>query len=171
MNCTHKSSIITRPLYTIFMAFVFFLTAAGCTEPEIDNENIVETEAIYFEPIGLGSSSAFNAVTEKAIYDADTWNDYQQYMETVLPFRDVDFSQLMVVFVAVPAHTGGVTVQIESVEIGETDVVVSYVLGQPGEDCRVMDIPSAPFQAVMLRRLDGPFRFEHRTEPQPCTLR
>ena len=168
MFYTHKSSI-SPSLYGFLTSFVFF--AAGCVSgPQIDND-IIETEAVYFEPIGQGSSADFSTVTEEMVYNAESWSEYQQYMETVLPFHDVDFSQLMVAFVAVPAHTGGVTVQIESAEIAGEELVISYVIGEPGDDCRVMDIPSVPFQAVTMRQIDMPIRFEHREEAQACTLR
>ena len=168
MYCTHKSSVLGS-IHGFLISFA--LIVSGCLSgPQIDND-IVETEAVYFEPIGQGSTATFETVTQQVVYDVDSWSTYQQYMETVLPFREVDFSQLMVLFAAVPSNTGGVTVQFESVEIVGDELVVSYVLGEPGRDCRVMDLPSVPFQAIMLRRIDMPIRFEHRTEPQPCTLR
>ena len=168
MYCTHKSSFRGSFCGILLGCWLY---AAGCgPEPQMDND-IVETEAVYFEPIGRGSSAAFDTVTEKVIYDGDSWKDYQQYMETVLPFPDVDFSQLMVIFAAVPAERSGVTVQFESVEIAGDEVVASYVLGVPGPDCRVMDVPSTPFQVILLRRIDAPVRFERRSEAQPCTFR
>jgi hypothetical protein len=93
-------------------------------------------------------------------------------METVLPFRDIDFSQLMVAFVALPVSSGGITLQIESVELDAGELIVGYLMGEPGPDCRVIDAPSVPFQAVYLRRIkDVSVRFERRTEMQRCTLR
>lgn len=135
------------------------------------DEEIDETEAVYFELIGQGSSAAFNTVMEQVVYDATQWDTLKLRMETVIPFEEVDFSQLMVAFVAVPHPSGGITLQIESAEIVDEELTLGYLVGVPGQDCRIIDTPSVPFQAVILRRIEGiPVRFEHRTEVQQCTL-
>lgn len=136
------------------------------------DEEIDETEAIYFELIGQGSSAAFNTVMEQVVYDDAEWDAFKLKMVPVIPFEAIDFSQLMVAFVAVPHQSGGITLQIESAEIANGELVVGYLVGIPGQDCRIIDTPSVPFQAVVLRRIEGmPVRFEHRTEAQQCTLR
>ena len=168
---THKSSLL------YFFCSTFFavsLSLTGCQpqqEESVMDLDIDETEAVYFELIGQGSSAAFNTVMEQVVYEETVWDAFKLKMETVLPFSEIDFTQLMVAFVAVPHPSGGITMQIESAEIVDGELVIGYLVGVPGQDCRIIDTPSVPFQAVMLRRIEEiPVRFEHRTEEQQCTL-
>lgn len=170
MYYTHKSS---TPYNILSFLTVFLFVIAGCTEPEIDNdflEDLGDQEAVYFEPIGQGSQGSFDVRTERVISDSTTWASYQDKLETVLPFRHIDFSQLMVAFAAVPSTHGGVTVQFEAAERIEGELVLNYLVGMPGRDCRVIDTPSVPFQVMVIRKFDLPVRFEYREERQPCTL-
>ncbi len=171
MYCTHKSSIFCR-LLSIFIFGVMVL--AGCnTEPEIDNDfldDIGDIEAVYFEPIGQGSQSSFDQRMETVVKDSVAWASYLDKMKTVIPIRDVDFSQLMVAFAAIPSPHAGITVQFESAERIEGELVLSYLLGVPGQDCRIIDTPSAPFQAIVIRKIDLPVKFEYRQETQHCVL-
>ncbi len=167
MYCTHKSSIFFNILG------ILILLSAGCSSPDDDVAEFVEpvnAEAVYFEPIGQGSQASFDEKMEGVVKDSLSWVAYSEKMKTVLPFRDVDFSQLMVVFAAVPADHGGVTVQFESAERIGDELVLGYMLGMPGGDCRVIDTPSVPFQVMVTRKIDLPVRFEYREERQPCTM-
>ena len=171
MYCTHKSSIFCNILgILMFVA----LSLSGCsTEPEIDNDfldDLGDVEAVYFETIGQGSQASFDERIESVVTDSVSWAGYQDKMETVIPFRDVDFSQLMVAFAAVPSDNGGVTIQFESAERIEQELIINYVLGVPGADCRIIDTPSVPFQVMVLPKFDLPVRFEYREEKQYCTL-
>lgn len=171
MYCTHKSSIFCRLLGILIIGA---MALAGCTnEPEIDNdflEELGDSEAVYFEPIGQGSQASFDQLTQTVVKDSAEWVSFSDKMRTVLPFRDVDFSQSMIAFAAVPSTHGGVTVQFESAERIENELVLSYLLGVPGQDCRVIDSPSVPFQAISIRKIDVPVTFEFRKETQHCVL-
>ncbi len=171
MYCTHKSSSFFDILGILMIAV---LLVSGCgTEPEIDNdflEDLGDIEAVYFEAIGQGSQASFDQRIESVVRDSVSWVEYQEKMETVLPFRDVDFSQLMVAFVAFPHDNGGVTIQFESAERVEQELQINYVVGLPGADCRIIDTPSVPFQVMVLPRFDLPVKFEYREETQYCTL-
>ena len=143
----------------------------GCvSQPEMDLD-IVETEAVYFETIGQGETSLFTDTTRIAIRDQGNWDTSRENMKTVLPFPEIDFSQLMAVVVAVPMPVRGVTVQVQSVEVVEDEMVVSYLMGVPGDDCRGNDQPSVPFQVIMLpQQPQRPIRFEEAIEEYRCTL-
>ena len=71
-------------------------------------------------------------------------------MKTVIPFPEIDFSQLMVAVVAVPVPMLGVSIQVQSIERIQEDVVIYYQMGIPGDDCRGNDNATTPFQVVML---------------------
>ena len=133
--------------------------------------DIEETEALYFEVIGQGASSLFTDTTQVVVTDQLAWDDYQQYMKTVIPFPEVDFSQLMVALVAVPVSMRGVSIQIQSIERVNDVVIIYYQMGVPGSDCRGNDNPTTPFQAVMLPQTTiTNFQFESTEEEYKCTL-
>ncbi len=170
MYYTHKSSTLFN-----ILCILFFIAAllAGCAEPEIEEdfaEEVFDAEAVYFEPIGQGSQASFDELTQLVVTDSTMWALYKAKMRTVIPLRDIDFSRLMVVFAAVPSANGGVTVQFESAERVDGKLVLSYVLGVPGPDCRVIDTPSVPFQVMITRKIDVPVKFETREENQYCTM-
>ncbi|MEM8488762.1 MAG: hypothetical protein AAF564_24665 [Bacteroidota bacterium] len=170
MYCTHKSSIFSNILGILIISG---LLLAGCSTPEEvpEVEEVpIDAEAFYFEPIGQGSQASFVERTEEVVRDSLTWVAFSEKMQTVLPFQDVDFSQEMVVFAAVPATHGGVTVQFESAERVEDELVLSYMLGLPGADCRIIDSPSVPFQVMITRKVTLPVRFEYREERHFCTM-
>ncbi len=172
MYCTHylvHVSLLKVLLITPFVIGGVHLAGCGGSQPDLDTD-IEETEAIYFDYIGQGASSTFADTTQIVIKDQEMWDSYQQYMETVLPFREIDFSQLMVVLVAVPVPIRGVAIQIQSVELVQGELVVNYAMGYPGDDCRGNDQPSTPFQAVVLRQIDASAQFERTVEKLPCTL-
>ena len=161
-------------LYNIFVILTITMIAlAGCSEPDLDDdfsEDFDETEAVYFETIGQGSQASFDERTESVVKDSVAWTSYKKKMATVLPFRQVDFSQLMIAFAAVPSPNGGVTIQFESAEQIGGELILSYLLGVPGPDCRIIDTPSVPFQAMVLRKIDLPVKFTYREETQNCTF-
>ncbi len=170
MYCTHKSSMLYNILGILTLAV---LVLTGCSEPEIevdDSEDFDQSEAVYFETIGQGSRASFDERTELIVKDAEAWELYKEKIATVIPIQDVDFSQLMIAFAAVPSPNGGVTIQFESAENINGELILSYLLGIPGPDCRIIDTPSVPFQAVLIRKIDLPVRFEYREELQYCTL-
>lgn len=129
------------------------------------------TEALYFEVIGQGASSLFADTTQIVVTDSLAWDGYQQYMKTVIPFPEIDFSQLMVALVAIPSPMLGVSIQIQSIERVNEDVIINYQMGIPGSDCRGNDNPTTPFQAVMLPQIEANnYKFESTEEEYNCTL-
>lgn len=171
MHCTHSQTLrMISQRIVLFITVFPVLILAGCgSQPEMDTD-IEETEAVYFEVIGQGATSSFTDTTQVVVMDQDSWNNYEQYMKTVIPFPEIDFSQLMVVLVAVPVPEQGVSIQVQSVERMAGNAVVSYQMGYPGKDCRGSDQPSTPFQVIMLPKVEANYTFEHFIEEYHCTL-
>jgi hypothetical protein len=130
-----------------------------------------ESEPLYFEPIGLGQTAMLADTTELLIRDAALWEAYQDSLRPLGAFKPVDFEQAMVLLVAVPVATGGYSVQVETVERLEDEVVARYMITVPDDDCIPMMSQATPFQAVLVRRTAGQVRFEHQTEPFHCQMR
>ncbi len=118
-----------------------------------------------------GQSAAFADTVEVVVRDAESWGALLGRLETLLPMPPVDFSEVMVLLVAVPTPTGGTNILFESVEDDGQTWIATYSIGMPARDCRAIDGAAVPFQAVMVPRSDRPVRFEHSIEPYPCTMR
>ncbi len=142
----------------------------GCQRgPEA--EVVVEaTEVLPFENVGVGASASLTDTTEVILYTPEAWENYRARLRSVGPFKPVDFSQEMVVLVAVPVPSGGYSVEVESVEKAGDEVVVHYVLYTPDRACIPVEGTAVPYQVVKARRAEGSPRFVRRTEPFPCTL-
>ena len=171
MHCTHSQTLqmILRRFFLLITG-TFTLLVAGCgSQPEMDTD-IEVTEAVYFEVIGQGTSSSFTDTTQVVIKDLDSWNNYEANMKPVIPFPEIDFSQLMVIAIAVPVPITGVSVQVQSVERIGDDVVIDYQMGYPGDDCRPIDQQAIPYQVIMLPKTEANYRFSSTTEKYDCTL-
>jgi hypothetical protein len=128
------------------------------------------SEPLYFEPIGRGQSTAVLDTIEAVIRTPESLEDYLRQLRPPYPFRPVDFSQAMVILVAVPAPGGGYSVDIESVEMYEEQIRVEYVVTIPGDDCVTSIGQNTPFVATLVRRAEGEVRFTHRVEEMLCGL-
>ncbi len=159
----------TRPNAVLVALAALGIGLVGCG-PEQDPEAVSETMAVYFESIGRGQSGAFTDTLEVVIRDSTEWDAVRAQLDTLLPFRDVDFSEAMVLLAAVPTPIGGSTIIFESVEDDGEHIIAMYQLGLPGRDCRSIEGAALPFQAVMVPRTDAPVRFEHNMARNPCTL-
>ncbi len=157
---------IARILPVLIMAA---LTGAGCAERA---EVIVEeTELLPYESIGVGANARLSDTTEVLLYTPEAWDAYREKLQSVGPFRPVDFTQEMVVLVAVPVPSGGYSVEIGSVEKKADGIEVDYILYEPRNDCITVEGVAVPYQAVKARRAEGAVRFVRHTEPFPCTLK
>lgn len=146
---------------------------AGCMpKPNGGQQAADESEPLYFEPIGTGHQTTLpgTAVVELAIRDSATWAAYQDSLRPLAPFKAVDFSQAMVLLVAVPQTTSGYSVDVTSVEQTDSTIIASYVLNEPGMDCLTASVQTMPFSAVLVRRAEGPVRFVRTREEYTCTF-
>lgn len=160
---------LAGPLASAPLLFALLLLP-GCTLEETADEANADTESFYFEPIGYGQRAAIRDTIEVALRDQEAWDGYRDSLNPIAPFRSVDFSQAIVLLVALPQSTSGHSIDFASVDRIDSMVVAEYVVNVPGEDCLVAFSESVPFQAVLVRRTDLPVRFEHTTEEYRCTF-
>jgi hypothetical protein len=146
----------------------FMLAACG---PGQDPDAISPSTAVYFEALMRGQSASFADTVEVVVRDAGSWDAMLGRLETLLPMPQVDFSEGMVLLVAVPTPTGGTSIQFESVEDDGQTWIATYTIGMPARDCRAIEGVAVPFQAVVVPQSDRPVRFEHSIEPYPCTMK
>ena len=130
-----------------------------------------ETRPLYFEQIARGQRAALTDTVEIVIEDNETWTRYSGFLGVAPPDHPVDFDQMMVLLVAVPAESGGYDVSFRSVEAADSVIVAHYVLGVPDDDCMTAMGITTPFQAVSVPRVDLPVVFERGIERVRCTLR
>lgn len=169
---------MTRPARTPFPCSSAVLFAAGlllaacgggggAPAPPEDT-----SEPLYFEPIGMGPQArlADSTAVERVIRDAETWAAYTDSLRPVAPFKEVDFTQAMVLLAAVPQTTSGYSIAFASVEQTDSVVVATYTLNEPDTDCLMAATPTVPFGAVLVRRAEGPVRFVRQRESYRCTF-
>jgi len=153
----------------IILIGLFILPAlTGCVKKA--EVVIDDTEFLPFDNLGVGPTATLTDTTEILLYSPDEWDAYRSRLHSVGAFKPVDFTQEMVALIAVPEESGGYSVEVESVEQKDSVIVVSYVLLSPERDCVTPMGRAVPYQAVSVRRADGPVRFERRTATFPCTV-
>jgi len=160
--------------YTLALSVVLVMAVAllgGCRRGPEAEVVVEDTEFLPFENIGLGPNSTLPDTTEVVLRTEAEWDAYRSRLHSVGPFKKVDFTQEMVVLVAVPSPSGGYGVEVETVEQKGDTVMVSYVLYGPDKDCIPVEGRAVPYQAVKVRRAEGTVRFTHRTETLPCTFK
>lgn len=170
LNPMPDSSAVRSPRFRLCPVLLLLALLAGCIEATPGPDEPA-SEPLYFEPIGLGQTALLADTTELLIRDAALWEAYQDSLRPLGAFAPVDFEQAMVLLVAVPVTTGGYSVQVETVERLEDEVVARYMLTIPDDDCIPMMSAATPFQAVLVRRAPGEVRFERETEPFHCQMR
>lgn len=158
-----------RIFSTSLMAAVLIYSQLGC-DVEIDSDEEARTEVLYFEPIGYGQSGTLTDTTEVIIRSEEEWETYRDSLRPVAPFKPVDFSQSVVMLVALPQTTSGHSIEIVTVEERDSVTVAEYIVSIPSDDCLTASAETVPFQAVMVRRTDLPPRFARETEEYRCTF-
>ncbi|QXD16647.1 protease complex subunit PrcB family protein [Rhodocaloribacter litoris] len=153
----------------VVVGLVLLVLAAGCRRD--DAEVIVEdVELLPFENVGVGPNARLSDTTGVVLYTPEAWEAYRTRLHAAGPFKPVDFTQEMIVLVAVPVPSGGYGVEVEAIEKKEDVIEVHYVLYTPERGCITVEGPAVPYQAVKARRATGEARFIHRREPLPCTV-
>ena len=143
------------------------LLLAGCAE---DAEVVSEGEFLYFENIGMGQAGSAADTTEWVLRDSVSWASASALLKPLAPFKKVDFSQSNVVAIGLPKESGGYHIEVESIERAGGEVVVSYLLHVPANDCITLAAMALPFVAVKVRRFDDEVvRFARRQQRYECT--
>lgn len=154
---------------SLILAIAATASLFGCgpsgTVPDAEDEMV---ESLYVEPLGLGFSAAIEDTTGLVFRTEEAWAEFRDRLQPRGPFKVSDFEQMMILVAAVPAPTGGYTVEFESVEIIGDEIVASYVVSAPGYDCVAISALTQPFQVVAVRKVEGNVRFVHRTETESC---
>ena len=149
---------------------MIMMLMAGCLGTAEQDTEVSIAEAVAFEPLGRGRQARIDSTELTiAIRDAETWTAYQDSLRPLLPFKEVNFEQEMVLLAALPVTTGGYDLRIEVVERTDEGLTVRYRLFTPGEDCRVTMGEGVVFQAVRLAQSDAPLHFEREHETLHCT--
>lgn len=125
-------------------------------------------ETLVFEPLGHGFMASVPDTTEVLLRDSVAWSEFSEKLLPIGRFKDVDFDQMMVVVAVVPATSGGYTIEFESVDVMADELVATYTLTSPGLDCMTIAALTQPFQAIAVRKADGPIRFVRHTIRENC---
>lgn len=154
----------------LVLCSLLLLLLTGCGDPPPPPPEEPASEVLYFEPIGFGMRAQFSDTTEVVIRDSTAWAAYQDSLTSTGTFQPVDFSQAIVLLAAVPAPTGGYTIEFDTVELVGDSLLAHYVVNVPGPDCITAMGLTTPFQVVLARRTDAPVRFVRRAEEYSCEL-
>lgn len=129
----------------------------------------VDVESVYFETIGSGVSAAITDTTEVVIRTAEAWAELRDRLRPRAAFAENDFEQTMILIAAIPASTGGVIVEFDTIEIIGGETVATYTITEPGYDCVAIMALTQPFHVIAARRVDGPVRFVRRSTTELCS--
>jgi len=149
-----------------FLILPFFLAACG-TEVFLDDG---PDEVIFFESIAMGQQGAVRDTLELILRDQAT---LEAALPKVQPFGEIpeiDWSQMMVGLIAIPAESGGYIVEVQSVERTGEEVNVHYQLAVPGEDCITVQALALPHQIVIIRKTEGNVTFVRERERYSCGM-
>lgn len=128
------------------------------------------SESLYFEVVGSGQAGSIQDTTEAVLRDSSAWVEMASKLRPREGFHPVDFSQYMVMLVALPQVTGGFRIDFQSAESASGEITASYVVSAPGGDCLTIAALTLPFQAVAVRRADGPVTFERSVVRESCSV-
>ena len=157
---------MTKPSIALLALSALFLAAcqpSGTLPPD------VPIESLYFESLGRGYSAQVTDTTEMTFRTPEEWGSFADRLHPMVAFRAADFEQTMVLVAAVPATTGGYTVEFESVEQIGDEIVAAYLVTEPGYDCVAIMALTQPFHVVAVRKTVGPIRFVARRKTETCS--
>lgn len=143
---------------------------SGCLDDGSEVTVDEQTVPLPFERLARGQSASLHDTLEVVVKHTDQWHAIAETFAVPQP-AVVDFDQVMMLFAAIPAPSGGYDIQFRSVEVEDGRVVAHYSLGVPGDDCIATMGTTVPFDAIIVRRVDLPVIFERRQEAIRCTFR
>ncbi len=129
-----------------------------------------EAESLYFEVVGSGQTGSISDTTEVVFRDSSEWSIMASRLRPREELTPVDFSQYMIMLVALPQATGGFRIEFQSAETQSGQITASYVVYAPGGDCLTISALTLPFQAVAVKRTDGEVTFERSVVRESCSV-
>lgn len=155
------------PSFSSSLLVLVLLAFVGCSsEPPAPPPP--DPEPVSFTRLGQGQHADLADTTETIVRDAASWATLSASLRPMVPFDSVDFSTHVVLLAAVPVPSGGYNLGFEEVYRLGDEIVASYILMQPGEDCATAQALATPFQAIMLPTPNAPIRLERITEAYSC---
>lgn len=166
-----KHSCATRRIRisTLLLLLIPGFLLGGCSSKSVSVEEPLP-EPLHFAAIGYGQYGALTDTLEIIIRDQETWASWQDSLRPVTPFLSVDFSQAMVLLVALPQTTSGYAVTFLSLDRMDSEIIAEYLAEIPAEDCLTAAALTVPFQAVLTPPTDLPIRFKRVEEEYRCTF-
>ena len=172
MICLHAG-----PVRALSLGVVLFLIGCsspdgpGVSSPAPATEAEDSGEYLVFDRLALGQTGAFTTRVERVYRDEDSWRGAMDSLRINVAPPPVDFTQSMVVLLALPQETGGYSIEVQTVESRAEGLVIEYELSVPADDCIPIVGAALPFQAVEVRRADGPVTFVQEKFRYECTWR
>ncbi len=164
-SCAARRIRISALLLFLLPGFLL----GACSSESVSEEEPIP-EPLHFASIGYGQHGPLKDTLEIVIRDQETWAAWQDSLRPVAPFLSVDFSQAMVLLVALPQITSGYAVTFLSLDRMDSAIVAEYLVEIPAEDCLTAAAESVPFQAVLTHPTDSPIRFKRVEEEYRCTF-
>lgn len=157
-------------------ALPFLLVGALCAaltgcEPEplpVDDGPV----PLVFDPLGVGQQirGADSLAVREVVRDSAAWAAFGPRLLSFRPIDGVDFSQRMILVAGVPVNSGGHILTFQSVEQDSAEIVATYLLTVPSDDCVIAMGNTTPYHAIAATRSDLPVRFEEERETISCAL-
>ncbi|NQV72565.1 protease complex subunit PrcB family protein [bacterium] len=145
-----------------------FLAFSGCKNQPV--ADLGPDEVLYFETVGMGHNGSLRDTTEVVFSESSAFQTAVAELNLLGPIANVDFSQTMVGFIAIPTESGGYIIEVKSVEKTGNEIIVSYEFSKPGQDCVTIQALSLPFQIVKIKRSEGVVRFNRIEKQYSCSL-
>ena len=142
---------------------------AGCGSP--DEVGGPSYEPVSYIVIGHGRNAHVEDVTEVRVQTEDQWRGYADLLVPLGELQDVDFETNDVLLIALPVSSGGYDLSVDDVAMSDEELVVRFLLEEPGENCLVAQVMLTPFIAVTVPAGDLPVRFEQRVRRYSCGVR
>jgi hypothetical protein len=166
-------AVFAAPLLRLLAATAMLVVAAGASGCNVERP-VVEsgTTPLVFDVLGLGQHAVLpdSLPFTVAVRDSAVWDTLAPDLRTFSPIGGVDFSQRMILVAAVPVEYGGHILTFQSVEADSTEIIATYMLTVPDDDCVTAMGLTTPFQAVAATRSDLPVRFVEERELISCDL-
>ena len=164
-------SCCSQPLIicAVFVVLLTGLLSIGCVPEQTDEFGDDDfPDMLSFVHVGRGRQARVDT-TLRLITDPVVWTAYQDSLQPILPFEEVDFSREAVLLIARPVPTGGYDLRIDFVESLKDTITVAYILFRPGADCRTADAPGVVFDVARMKITEGELRFVEERETVKCT--